>query len=205
MTIERYKAKNKGKAKVWMEDGQQGEEELLEKILYPLNQQLFRQVFTFQQEQLQQLDALSEENLHEALISLGLSGSNELFEQRLQLKNMFEAIYRPRGRKQPLNQALQKYQALQQKIKEKEAQEAGFQQLVRQADEEKRQVTQQATKNRNLQERQLGLEQQRMNWSAYAEYLELKKMELQLSASESEQAELQAFYQEYQQLMKEQE
>lgn len=205
VTVERYKAKNKGKAKVWMEDGQQGEEELLEKILYPLNQQLFRQVFTFQQEQLQQLDVLSEENLHEALISLGLSGSNELFEQRLQLKNTFEAIYRPRGRKQPLNQALQKYQALQQKIKEKEAQEAGFQQLVRQADEEKRQVTQQATKNRNLQERQLGLEQQRMNWSAYAEYLELKKLELELSASESEQAELQAFYQEYQQLMKEQE
>lgn len=138
VTIERYKAKNKGKAKVWLEDGQQGEEDLLEKILYPLNQQLFRQVFTFQQEQLQQLDVLSEENLHEALISLGLSGSNELFEQRIRLKNHYEGIYRPRGRKQPLNQALQNYQALQQRIKEKEAQEAGFQQLVRQADEEKR-------------------------------------------------------------------
>ncbi|MBO0453333.1 ATP-binding protein [Candidatus Enterococcus murrayae] len=205
VTIERYKAKNKGKAKVWLEDGQQGEEELLEKILYPLNQPLFRQVFTFQQEQLQQLDVLSEENLHEALISLGLSGSNELFEQRIQLKNKYEGIYRPRGRKQPLNQVLQSYQILQQKIKEKEAQEAGFQQLVRQADEEKRAVTQQAAKNRNLQERQLVLEQQRMNWASYAELLELQKADLQVSANEEEQASLQAFYQEYQQLMKEQE
>ena len=205
VTIERYKAKNKGKAKVWLEDGQQGEEDLLEKILYPLNQQLFRQVFTFQQEQLQQLDVLSEENLHEALISLGLSGSNELFEQRIRLKNYYEGIYRPRGRKQPLNQALQNYQALQQRIKEKEAQEAGFQQLVRQADEEKRAVTQQAAKNRNLQERQLTLEQQRMNWAGYAEFLDLQKMDLHLSASEEEQEQLQTFYQEYQQLMKEQE
>ena len=205
VTIERYKAKNKGKAKVRLEDGQQGEEDLLEKLLYPLNQQLFRQVFTFQQEQLQQLDVLSEENLHEALISLGLSGSNELFEQRMRLKTNYEGIYRPRGRKQPLNQALQNYQNLQQKIKEKEAQEAGFQQLVRQADEEKRQVTQQAAKNRNLQERQLVLEQQRMNWSSYAEFLELQRTDLRLVASEEEQSALQTFYQEYQQLMKEQE
>ena len=205
VTIERYKNKNKGKARVWLADGQQGDEELLEKILYPLNLQLFRQVFTFQQEQLQQLEKLTEENLHEALISLGLSGSNELFEQRLQLKNTYEGIYRPRGRKQPLNQALQKYQMLQQKISEKEAQEASFQQLVRQADEEKLQVTQQAAKNRTLQERQLLLEQQRMNWSSYAEFLELQKMELHSVADEKQRGKLQTFYQDYQQLMKEQE
>ena len=205
VTVERYKTKNKGKAKIWLADGQQGEEDLLEKILYPLNRQLFRQVFTFRQEQLQQLETLNEENLHEALISLGLSGSNELFEQRLQLKNNYESLYRPRGRKQPLNLALQNYQSLQQKIKEKEAQEAGYQQLVRQADEEKLQVSRQAGKNRQLQEQQLALEQQRLNWSAYAEFLALKKMNLDLSATETEQAQLQEFYQEYQQLMKEQE
>ncbi|GAA2903500.1 AAA family ATPase [Enterococcus pseudoavium] len=205
VTIERYKAKNKGKALVWLEDGQQGGEELLEKILYPLNLQLFRQVFTFQQEQLQQLEHLTEENLHEALISLGLSGSNELFEQRLQLKNEYENLYRPRGRKQPLNQALQTYQSLQQKIKEKEEQEAHFQQLVRQAEQEQRQVTQQAIENRKLQEQQLRLEQRRLNWSGYAELLELQNQELHSAANLKEQATLQDFYQAYQQTMKEQE
>ncbi|MDT2737543.1 AAA family ATPase [Enterococcus pseudoavium] len=205
VTIERYKAKNKGKALVWLEDGQQGGEELLEKILYPLNLQLFRQVFTFQQEQLQQLEHLTEENLHEALISLGLSGSNELFEQRLQLKNEYENLYRPRGRKQPLNQALQTYQSLQQKIKEKEEQEAHFQQLVRQAEQEQRQVTQQAIENRKLQEQQLRLEQRRLNWSGYAELLELQNQELRSAANLKEQATLQDFYQAYQQTMKEQE
>ncbi|MDN6518428.1 MAG: AAA family ATPase [Enterococcus sp.] len=205
VTVERYKAKNKGKAKVWLEDGQQGDDEFLEKILYPLNQQLFREVFTFQQEQLQQLETLSEENLHEALISMGLSGSNELFEQRMKLKNNYEIIYRPRGRKQPLNQALQQYQELKQKIKEKEAQELGFQQLVRQAEDEKRSVSQQAASNRKLQESQLGLEQQRMNWSGYAEFLELQQLDLHALATEEERAHLQDFYQDYQQLMKEQE
>ncbi|REC32494.1 hypothetical protein CF160_08510 [Enterococcus pseudoavium] len=205
VTIERYKAKNKGKALVWLEDGQQGGEELLEKILYPLNLQLFRQVFTFQQEQLQQLEHLTEENLHEAVISLGLSGSNELFEQRLQLKNEYENLYRPRGRKQPLNQALQTYQSLQQKIKEKEEQEAHFQQLVRQAEQEQRQVTQQAIENRKLQEQQLRLEQRRLNWSGYAELLELQNQELHSAANLKEQATLQDFYQAYQQTMKEQE
>lgn len=205
VTVERYKTKNKGKAKVWLEDGQQGEEDLLERILYPLTLQLFREVFTFQQEQLQQMDALSEENLHDALISLGLSGSNELFEQRLRLKNNYERIYRPRGKKQPLNQALQTYQRLQQRIKEKESQEASFQQLVSQADIQNEQVAKQTRKNRQFQEQQLKLEQQRMNWSAYAEYLTLRKMDLQRTASDTEQQKLQVFYQEYQQLSKERE
>ncbi len=82
--------------------------------------------FTFQQEQAQQLDALSEENLHEALISLGLSGSNELFDQRIQLKNHYEGIYRPRGRKQPLNQALVAYQKAAAKDQRKRSSGIGF-------------------------------------------------------------------------------
>lgn len=44
-----------------------------------------------------------------------------------------------------------------------------------------------------------------MNWSGYAEFLELQKLDLRSAATDIEQTELQNFYQEYQQLIKEQE
>lgn len=203
VTIERYKNKNKGKAIVQLEDGQQGTEELLETMLYPLNQELFQQVFTFQQEQLQQLEYLQEDALHDALVSLGLSGSNQLFERKGSLQKRYEAIYKPRGRKQTLNQALQSWQALQQKIQQKEAQEADFQSLVRQADELQMQVSQQESMHQKAQQEQLQLEQQRLNWNNYAEYMALQELDLTPRGSEEAQQQLQDFYQEYQQLNKE--
>lgn len=203
ITIERFKNKNKGKASVWLADGQQGGEELLESILYPLNLELFQQVFTFQQEQLQQLEYLQEDALHDALVSLGLSGSNQLFEKKGSLQKKYENIYKPRGRKQSLNQALQSWQALQQKIQQKEAQEADFQSLVRQADDLKKQVSQQEELHQKAQQEQLQLEQQRLNWNNYAEYAALQQDDLSQRGSEEEQQQLQEFYQEYQQLNKE--
>ncbi|MGG5317456.1 AAA family ATPase [Enterococcus sp. AZ072] len=203
ITIERYKNKNKGKAIVQLEEGQQGTEELLETILYPLNQELFQQVFTFQQEQLQQLEYLQEDALHEALVSLGLSGSNQLFERKGSLQKRYEAIYKPRGRKQTLNQAVQNWQVLQQKIQQKEAQEADFQSLVRQADELQMQVSQQESMHQKAQQEQLQLEQQRLNWNNYAEYLALQELDLTQRGSEEDHQQLQEFYQEYQQLNKE--
>lgn len=73
--IERFKNKNKGKAQLRFADGTVGDEGRLAQLLYPLNINLFQDVFTFQQEQLQQLEQLQENKLHDALISLGLSGS----------------------------------------------------------------------------------------------------------------------------------
>ncbi|MGM0214724.1 AAA family ATPase [Enterococcus sp. AZ109] len=203
VTIERYKSKNKGKAAVQLVDGQTGDESLLETILYPLNQELFQQVFTFQQEQLQQLEYLQEDALHDALVSLGLSGSNQLFEKKNTLQKKYETIYKPRGRKQTLNQALQSLQTLQQKIQQKEAQEADFQSLVRQADELQKQVSKQEAANHEAQQQQLQLEQQRLNWNNYAEYQDLKEADLSQQGSPEELAQLQEFYQEYQQLNKE--
>ncbi|GCF93212.1 hypothetical protein NRIC_11030 [Enterococcus florum] len=203
VTVERFKNKLKGKAAVQLEDGQQGGEELLESILYPLNQELFQQVFTFQQEQLQQLESLQEDALHEALVSLGLSGSNQLFEKKNILQKKYETIYKPRGRKQSLNLALQSWQNLQQKIQQKEAQESDFQALVRQADNMQQQVRQQEDASQKAQQKQLRLEQQRLNWNNYVEYQTLQKTDLSLQGTAKEREQLQEFYQEYLQLNKE--
>lgn len=204
VVIERFKHKNKGKAHVILAGGETGGEELLEKMLFPLNLTLFQQVFTFQQEQLQQLDHLTEGELHDALISLGLSGSNQLFDQKVALQEQASQLYRPKGRKLAINQALQVWQALQQKIQQKEAQEAEFQQLVEKAWAVQQAVAEQEQTLHQTQAEKLQVEQQRLNWENYVEYQTLAQKDLTVKGSSAQRQALQAFYQQYQQLVKEQ-
>ncbi|MBV7392331.1 AAA family ATPase [Enterococcus sp. ALS3] len=203
--IERFKNKNKGKAQLRFADGTVGDEGRLVQLLYPLNINLFQDVFTFQQEQLQQLEQLQENKLHDALISLGLSGSNQLFTQKNQLQQQAETLYRPRGRKLPLNLALEKLEQLTEKIQQKEQQEKNFQELVVAADEAKKQVTHLSTTDQELRKKQVTLEQQRLNFDNYQELRQLQQTDLSLTSTPAEQTALQEYYQTYQQLMKEQE
>ena len=54
-------------------------------------------VFTFQQEQLAQIDKLQENELHQALISLGISGSQKMLQQVARYEAINQQNYKPRG------------------------------------------------------------------------------------------------------------
>ena len=94
--IERYRQIDRGRAKVHF-NGQTGDEEMLAQLLQPLNQTLFFDVFTFQQEQLAQIDKLQENELHQALISLGISGSQKMLQQVARYEAINQQNYKPRG------------------------------------------------------------------------------------------------------------
>ena len=95
--IERYRQIDRGRAKVHF-NGQTGDEEMLAQLLQPLNQTLFFDVFTFQQEQLAQIDKLQENELHQALISLGISGSQKMLQQVARYEAINQQNYKPRDK-----------------------------------------------------------------------------------------------------------
>ena len=106
---------------------------MLAQLLQPLNQTLFFDVFTFQQEQLAQIDKLQENELHQALISLGISGSQKMLQQVARYEAINQQNYKPRGQKLPLNQALKRFgEKLQEKIAQKESEEHRLQQQYQQ-------------------------------------------------------------------------
>ena len=196
--IERYRQVNKGKAKVWVNE-QEGDEKLLASLLAPLTQDVFQDVFTFQQEQLSQIDRLQEKELHAALISLGISGSKQLMGKIQDYHKMNQQMFKPRGRRLPLNQRLMEWQSLKEKIHQKEAQEANVQQAYQQvaAFTEKQQVLNEDLNA--LQKQQQQLNQQKMNWSLYEEWQQLRTLKMS-RISEEEQRQLRQFHHEYQQL-----
>ncbi|MTD41949.1 AAA family ATPase [Erwinia sp. CPCC 100877] len=194
--VERFKGQNKGQAKVYFND-QIGDEQTLKKILYPLTKELFQSVFTFQQEQLSQIDQLNEEQLQTSLLSLGLSGSQQLLLSREAYFKRSQALYKGKGSQPPLNQKLLDYQNLQRKINEKEQQEQPFKKL---ADELTQTQTQLAEKQQTLNELKAQLvlvEKQVMNLPLYDELQSLGSAAVQTGLDKKAQEQLLAIYQQY--------
>ncbi len=106
--VERYKQQNRGKAKVRFNE-QVGSDELLEKLITPLTKELFQQVFTFQQEQLTELEYLREKELHDALISLGITGSSQVFQKRQDYYQEAQQLFKKKGQKLLINQKLNEW------------------------------------------------------------------------------------------------
>lgn len=198
LRIERMKHLNKGKATVIIGD-EIFPESYLQKRLAPLDSQLFEQVFTFDQEQLQQITQLDEKYLQSALLSLGITGSQQLFLQAEQEEKERNKIFTSRGRVLPLNQKLAEYQALQaniytlaEKQKELAAQSKQLQTLKNaQKDLQKQWLS--------LQKQAQQIKQQQTHFSLFEEYQSLQQKDLQLADAADVQV-LQQFMQQSQQL-----
>lgn len=198
LRIERMKHLNKGKATVIIGD-EIFPESYLQKRLAPLDSQLFEQVFTFDQEQLQQITQLDEKYLQSALLSLGITGSQQLFLQAEQEEKERNKIFTSRGRVLPLNQKLAEYQALQaniytlaEKQKELAAQSQQLQSLKNaQKDLQKQWLS--------IQKQAQKIKQQQTHFSLFEEYQSLQQKDLQLADATDVQV-LQQFMQQSQQL-----
>ena len=197
--VERYKQQNRGKAKVLL-DEQQGSDELLEKLLAPLTKDLFQQVFTFQQEQLTDLDHLREKELHDALISLGITGSSHVFQKRQDYYQQAQQLFKKKGQKLLINQKLNEWKKLQEKIRQKQEQESVFSQLVQQEQSyEKKQSVIQA-KLKEINEKISHNKQQELNYSLYEEWQVLQANTLSQVPKEELLLELEEFSRRYQQM-----
>lgn len=194
--VERFKAKNRGQATLYFEQGT-GDETLLKELLHPLTKELFHSVFTFQQEQLSQLDKLTEEELQTALLSLGVSGSQQLFSQREQYFKEAQVLYKRKGSQPLLNQTLQNYRSLQQQIHEKERQEQAFQQLLIETEQVQQAITETKDQLVTTKEQLEKIDIQIRHLPLLEEQTLLESVEALPAMTQQEQEELQAAYQQY--------
>lgn len=130
VTVTRIKSENGGKAVVKMGDGSERDDEFLQKILSPLTRELFDDVYSLEQSQLNDVQVLGEDRLQSLLLSIGLTGSKKLVTEQLKFQKNMQEIFKPRGRNPLLNQLLRQYDELKLKIVEKEQQEATYQKQI---------------------------------------------------------------------------
>ncbi|WP_348921050.1 ATP-binding protein [Enterococcus rotai] len=194
--VERFKGQNKGQAKVYFND-QVGDESMLEKMIHPLTKELFQSVFTFQQEQLSQLEKLNEEALQTSLLSLGLSGSQQLLVSREAYFKDAQTIYKGKGSQPLLNQKLNAYQSLQQRVNDKEQQERPFQQLLAELDSIEQLVTKERETAQEIKSQLALIEKQVMNLPLYEELQSIEQSKTLTVLSREEQENLLSIYQQH--------
>lgn len=90
---------------------------LLEKWLAPYDRSQYLQLFTFNQAELTALKTLRASDLNMQLQQAGLVGSAPWRDTATALRKNADELYKPRGRKPELNQALQRYHALNEQVK----------------------------------------------------------------------------------------
>lgn len=194
--IERFKEQKRGQAKVFYQD-QVGDDQLLAQLLHPLTKELFQSIFTFQQEQLAAVNQVGEEELQTLLLSLGLSGSQQLLNSKENYAKSAQKLYKNKGSQPLLNQKFLAYQEIQEKINAKEATEHTFKALEQQLKQVRSTLSDKREEALQIKEEQRIVEQQLLNYPLYHEWQQLKR---QPSQGMMPKADQEVLYEAFQQV-----
>ena len=114
--IKRQRGRNGGKVSVTDSQGRQGGEQELKQLLGSMDRLLYQALFSFGQRDLTAVDELNRDEWQQHLQQLGAVGSAQWDQLIDQYQKQADHLYKPRGRKWPLNQDLHQYANLTDKI-----------------------------------------------------------------------------------------
>lgn len=114
--IKRQRGRNGGKVTITDSQGHQGGEQELGKLIGTMNRSLYQVLFSFGQRNLAAIDEINRADWQQYLQQLGAVGSAQWDQLIDQYQKDADHLYKPRGRKWPLNQDLHHYADLTDKI-----------------------------------------------------------------------------------------
>lgn len=199
--IQREKNKNTEKLQVF-KNNQAVSAELYQKWLQPMTADLFAQTNFINRESLEQVYNLSADELLERILALGVIGSNEWLQLRQKMQKEANSLYRPRGRKQPLNLLFKKREELNDNLKQVADENQHYQQLLRQKEQLKHQQVQLRAQQQSAQQAVDYWSTLQQQWEQYGEWQQLKQ-QLQSSLAISNE-EARDFYKYKQQIQTDQ-
>lgn len=147
---------------------------LLAQWLAPYDETTYKQLFTFNQAELTALKTLSATDLNTQLQQVGTLDSTAWRETAVDLRSGADELYKPRGRKPALNQALQQYQDLKQQVQTAQQRYPEYQQLQASSQQlaaDKSRLTRQLAKQTAQQQRLANLRNQ---WPVFQQIQQLK-------------------------------
>ncbi|CAM3211892.1 ATP-binding protein [Vagococcus fessus] len=176
--IERFEGSHKGKAKVYFEEGIEGDDQTLKELLAPLTSTLFDEIYSLDPEQLFQYKGLSEEALQRSLLSIGATGSHRLMQLADDYNKERQKLYKVKGRVPELNQQLETYRDLKRLIAQKEANEKNYRTLLTSEKQATKELQENQKKCQSVDESRQLISKQIKSYDLYKEYQSLLKDKL---------------------------
>lgn len=122
VSIERVNGKVTGDVVVTLEDGTQGDERLLESILYNKKRQFYESIYSFNLKGVEETSEMNREQFNRFFLSVGSFGNEGFLKRADSYNQKASQLFKPTGRKPKLNQlfhSLQKQKVQLNKVKEK--------------------------------------------------------------------------------------
>jgi len=115
-SIKRVSGKSSGDVTVELADGTSGEDDLAEALVFDIDRNLYKQLFSFQLKDLEAIYQLKEEDINRYFISAGMLGSKEYIKQADWLSQQAGKLYKPSGRVPSVNKQLKLLKKKQKKL-----------------------------------------------------------------------------------------
>lgn len=125
-TIERFDDKHNGAAICLMESGEVFDETWLKERLQGMNQKTYAAIFSFSALDLNDIQQMDEGDLGEVLLSIGLTGSDYIYQIEKQLDTRLSELFRPQGKNPIINKQLQTLNELAEQLTQKQKEEASY-------------------------------------------------------------------------------
>lgn len=126
VTIERKHEHENGKAICRLETGEEKDESWLRNLLDGMERRVFESTYSFNAEDLMELKNISGHELGEALLNIGLTGSDQIYQTEKWLQKQMDERFKPNGKKPLINEQLRVVEELQQKKKILDAEEENY-------------------------------------------------------------------------------
>ncbi len=125
-TIERVQGKSAGEVTVYFEDGKQGGEEALQRLLREYDRAAFESIFSFSLLQLQGFEKMDEEELSRTLLASGTTGVDSLLEVEKRMEKEMGELFKRSGRIPLMNVKMQELRELEIELKVEEERVAAY-------------------------------------------------------------------------------
>ena len=150
-TIERFDDQYNGEARCITEEGKIYDEVWLQERLHGMDENTFAAIFSFSALDLNAIEHMSEAELSDVLLSIGLTGSNRIHQIEKQLDQRLGELFKPYGKNPEINKQLQTVQRLADELADLRKEEAAYYEKTTEAETLEERL-------HSLQETQLTLE-----------------------------------------------
>ncbi|WP_163537140.1 AAA family ATPase [Gracilibacillus sp. YIM 98692] len=128
VTIERIEKRNKGKAMVYFVNGDIADEQWLNDQFKRITRDDFEAIYTFDSLDLQKIQQLDRKALNDVLLSVGMTGSDRIYQAEKELEKRTGDLFKPFGKKPEINQLFEEMKYLKQQLSASKQEEATYHQ-----------------------------------------------------------------------------
>lgn len=183
VSIERVQGKSTGDVKVLMEDGATGSDELLHKLVYGIDRNLYQSVFSFHLKGIERVEEMTKEQLNRYFLSAGALGTEQFLQRADQFKQQANQLYKPTGRVPEINRAIKQLETKKKAMETAKNRNAEYLEFLKRVDIHNKEIDQHEGEKKKLQDKIENLRQVEQNWETVEEIKQLETEIEQLNTS----------------------